>query len=111
MNTTLIDLKGLKMKIEITHEQKQKIAIEYLKSCVEDILEYGYISREKELKAYLRVISDNMYIGDFIEYAKDNSLTKYCKKIFKEYGYNADGSSKEDEEDSNQQKSYQDWGF
>lgn len=62
-------------------EIAQKITIKYLKNIIED---YTFES-DKELKAYLWVLSDNMWIGDFIKYAKEKNLEDHCKKIYKTY--------------------------
>lgn len=85
MSITQIDLKGLKMEIKLEWEQEQEIVRNYLKECIEDIIQFNIEERKNELKAYLYVLADNLYIGDFVNYAEEKNLSKFCKKIYKAY--------------------------
>lgn len=63
-------------------EIAQKITVKFLK----DILKTNEaLEEESELKAYLWVISDNMWIEDFKKYAKEKGYEKYCEEIYKNY--------------------------
>jgi hypothetical protein len=64
-------------------EIAQGITVRFLKNLLES-QKRDWIS-EEEIKAYLLIISDNMWIKDFKKYAEENDLDKYCEEIYKEY--------------------------
>lgn len=64
-------------------EMAQGIAVKFLKNLVES--HEGLWDDEIEIKSYLWVISDNMWIVDFKKYAKEQNLEKYCEEIYKNY--------------------------
>lgn len=75
------------MKLDLDNfeewEMAQKVTVDFLKDCLTIAVEHG--ASEFEIKAYLYVISDNTYIGEFKEYAKKNNYEKYCEEIYKNY--------------------------
>lgn len=75
------------MKLDLDEDKEwdiaQKITVDFLKHSLDISLEWG--SDEEEIKAYLYVLSDNMYIGDFKQYAKEKNLEHHCESIYKAY--------------------------
>jgi len=64
-------------------EVAQGITIKFLKNLIED--HKSFSEDESELKCYLHVLSDNMWIVDFKKYAQEQDLEKYCEDIYKNY--------------------------
>jgi len=64
-------------------EIAQSITVKFLKNLIED--HKGIYDDEAEVKSYLWVLSDNMWIMDFKKYAKEQDLEKYCEDIYKNY--------------------------
>jgi hypothetical protein len=61
-------------------EKAQKVTVEFIKDVIKDGFE-----TDDELKAYLLVLSDNMWIMDFKQYAEENNLQDSCQEIYKNY--------------------------
>jgi hypothetical protein len=67
-------------------EVAQKIVVKFLKNSLESPFSGAWSKdTETELKSYLWVLSDNMWIVDFKKYAKEQDLEKYCEDIYKDY--------------------------
>lgn len=63
-------------------EKAQKITVEFIKEIIKDGVE-----TDKELNAYLLVLSDNMWFKDFKQYAEENHLQNYCQEIYENYEF------------------------
>ena len=63
-------------------EKAQKVTVEFIKEVIKDGFE-----TDDELKAYLLVLSDNMWFKDFKQYAEENNLQDSCQEIYKNYEF------------------------
>ena len=73
----------MKIEIDIDDECLDKVFVDILKERLN--LTMAFSGDEAETKAYLAVLADNMYIGDFKEYVKEKDLEAYCQEIFQRY--------------------------
>jgi hypothetical protein len=73
----------MNLELDVDWEVAQRCTVAFLKEAIDTAIEWG--ASEYELKAYLYVLADNMYIKDFKEYAKEKNLEDYCEKIYENY--------------------------
>ena len=73
----------MKIEIDIDDECLDKVFVDVLKERLS--LTMAFSGDEAETKAYLTVLADNMYIGDFKEYVKKENLEAHCQEIFQRY--------------------------
>lgn len=75
----------MNLELDVDWEVAQRCTVSFLKEAIDTAISWG--ASEYEMKAYLYVLADNMYIGDFKEYAKEKNLEGYCKEIYEEYEF------------------------
>lgn len=73
----------MKLKVKLDHDEIEKLYVKKTKENIDMCIRYDDdIAR---LKAYLYVLSDNLYYGDFLEYVKGKDLTEHCQEIIQNY--------------------------
>lgn len=75
----------MKISVNLDYDDQRKLTIKFLKESLELGMRFG--ADRQEIKAYLYILSDHMYIGDFKKYAKKKDLEDYCEEIYKKYDY------------------------
>lgn len=79
----------MKVAVEFDFDQCQEIVVAFMKDSLDTALRFD--ASEYEIKSYLYVLADHMYIGDFRKYAQEKNLENYCEEIYERYkGLNLD---------------------